>query len=278
MSTCFSCTSQSCLSDNCCIRENRHVAFARITGKRMIQGLYSAASSLSAATQHQEIIAHNLAHATVPGYRARGLTFSTFSQNLADASADARLPSSAGTEAAREYSDFTPGNYEATANPLDVAVRGNGFFVLQAPDGPVYTRNGCFELNAEGQLQSKSGLVVSGTGGPITIPQGTTDVRIGKDGTVTAGREQVGQLQIVSFAGSDQLSRVGPTLFAAPPGSAPQPAQSDVIQGYRESSNVSIVQEMVKLIVGTRHYEAATKALRALSDVVQQQTQGQQQS
>ena len=240
----------------------------------MIQGLYSAASSLTASERQQEVISHNLAHATVPGYRGRALAFSTFDPTGTD---DPRIPTGGnrGTDASREYTNFLPGDYQKTDNPLDVAVRGDGFFALQGPNGTVYTRNGSFELNAEGQIQTKSGLLVNATGGPITIPPTTSRIGIGQDGSVTADGAQVGQLNVVSFQDPSQLVRVGPTLFESPAG-GDQPGQSQVLQGYREGSNVGVIQEMVNLIAGSRYYEAASKALKAISESLQQRTSPQQ--
>jgi len=238
----------------------------------MIQGFYSAASALTAATQQQDLIAQNLAHGTVPGYRKRSLAFGAFEQALAGTTSSVQAPSRGGTQPSREYTSFQPGDYQQTGNSLELAVRGDGFFTLEGPEGPVYTRNGSFELSATGQLQSTSGLPVSGTGGPITIPTGTSQIDIAKDGTVSANGAEVGQIRLAAFQDQNLLVRVGPTLFEAPPEAAPQQAQAQVLQGYREGSNVAVVQEMVSLIVGSRHYEAATKALRALADALQQRT------
>jgi flagellar basal-body rod protein FlgF len=243
----------------------------------MIQGLYSATSALTAASRRQDIIADNLAHATVPGFRARGLAFSTFGANDPATQATSQDGQIRGTNASREFISFQPGEYQETGNPLEMAVKGDGFFSLQGPSGPVYTRNGSFELNAEGQLQSKSGLIVNGTGGPISIPAGTARVNVGSDGSVTADGAQVGQISVTTFQDPGRLVRVGPTLFDAPAGSGPQPSQAaQILQGYREGANVGVIQEMVNLIAGSRYYEAASKALRTLSDTLQQRTQPQQ--
>jgi flagellar basal-body rod protein FlgF len=236
----------------------------------MIQGLYSAASSLTAAGERQDAISDNLANATVPGYRGRGVSFRTF--DPPDGSAP--VGKLRGTQVSRQYSLFTPGDYQKTDNPLELAVRGDGFFVLQGPTGPLYTRNGSFELGPTGQLQSKAGLPVLGDGGPVTIPAGSVGVSVALDGRVTAGGQQLGQLQVVSFANPDQLVRVGSSLFAVGD-AAPGAASGEVLQGYREASNVSVVKEMVNLIIGSRHYEAASKALTAISDTLKQQTQQQ---
>jgi flagellar basal-body rod protein FlgF len=243
----------------------------------MIQGLYSATSALTAASRRQDIVADNLAHATVPGFRARGIAFSTFGANEPAPESAPGNGGIRGTDASREFISFQAGEYQETGNPLEMAIKGDGFFALQGPSGPVYTRNGSFELSAGGQLQSKSGLVVNGTGGPITIPPGTARISVGSDGSVSADGAQVGQIGVTTFQDPSRLVRVGPTLFDAPAGSGPQPSEAaQVLQGYREGANVAVIQEMVNLIAGSRYYEAASKALKSISDTLQQRTQPQQ--
>src|SRR5256885_1326280 len=118
----------------------------------MIRGLYSAGAALETATANQEVTAENLAHATTPGYRRHGLSFDATQQSLGGAE------SGAGAANGNSFTFFTPGPIQQTSNPLDLAISGDAFFVLEGPRGPVYTRNGSFEVNAQGELQSKSGL------------------------------------------------------------------------------------------------------------------------
>src|SRR5262249_54458016 len=113
----------------------------------MISGLYSAASALDAAEQAHDITAHNIAHASVPGYRRRSVTFETFSRDSTEQIAtESSSSNSLGVRASNVYTDFTPGDYQYTGNSLDLAVQGDGFFVLDGPNGPLYTRNGVFQL------------------------------------------------------------------------------------------------------------------------------------
>lgn len=235
----------------------------------MLRGIYSAATALDVAAQTQDVIAQNLAHLNVPGYRHRGVAFATF-----DPSPSPGTPadSLAGTQIARDFHDFQPGALQMTGAPLDFALTGDGFFVLQGPNGPVYTRDGVFERGAQGQLQNKGGLPVMGANGPITLPANATDVTVSGDGTVRAGGQEVGRLQLARFARPNELQRVGTTLFSAPAGVAQEPASATVLQGYRESSNVQAASEMVAMIRGARYFEAAQRALRALSDAVQLST------
>jgi flagellar basal-body rod protein FlgF len=241
----------------------------------MLQGYYSAASGMSAALRNQDVLAQNLAHAVVPGYRRQGLSFSSFvvpGSAPADASG---TPPPHGVQIAKHASTFAPGPLQQTGNPLECALQGDGFFVLDGPKGPLYTRNGQFQLNAEGQLVSQAGYPVRGVGGPLSIPQNAAKIQIAQDGTIMADNTSVGQLELASFADAGQLIRAGTTLFQAPPGTTTQPFTGTVRQGYREGSNVQIIHEMVQMIAGMRQYEAAGKAMRSLSDAMQQRINSQ---
>ena|SRR5580765_5533659 len=233
----------------------------------MIRGLYSAASALDAATTNQELVAENLANANTHGYKRQGLVFEAVQQGLIDNQGGA-LASLRRINATRSYTNFDQGSVQFTGNPLDLTLSGNSFFVLDGPQGQVYTRNGCFTLNGQGELQTQSGMPVRGTGGRITIPANTSKIDVGQDGTVFANNVEVGKLQIAEFEEPNVLQRAGTTLFQGPGGQQPQPGTFRVEQGYREGSNVQIVNEMVSMMTGMRHYEAAERALRAIGEAV----------
>jgi flagellar basal-body rod protein FlgF len=233
----------------------------------MMRGLYDAATALSDALNNQEVRAANLANANTAGYRSQGYAFGTFAAAL-----DRILVGNQGGAGAAgvlgTFTNFEPGPVQRTGNPLDLAISGDGYFVVDSPNGQLYTRNGAFELNSEGQLQTKSGLLVRGEGGPITIPPNASQIVIATDGTVVADRNQVGRLALARIPNPrGSLQRVGDTLFRGP---APQPGQDlgdiRVEQGYREASNVQVVQEMISMLAGMRHYEASERALRSLSE------------
>jgi len=238
----------------------------------VIRGIYSAATALGVAAQTQDVIAQNLAHLNVPGFRHRGIAFATFDE-LLSSSGPGNTPT--GTKITTDFHDFQAGALQMTGAPLDLALTGDGFFVLQGPDGPVYTRDGVFERNAQGVLQNKSGLPVLGENGPINVPGNATNITISGDGILRAGEQQLGKLQHVRFANPRLLQRVGTTLFRATPEAQPEPGTGTVLQGYRESSNVQAAGEMVAMIRGTRYFEAAQRALRALSEAVQLNTRAQ---
>jgi len=235
--------------------------------------MYSAASALETAAANQEIVAENLANCTTPGYRRQGLLFAAYDP-LGQSDLESFAPSSriSDVRSTGGFTHFEQGPIKQTGNPLDLVVNGDAFFTVDGPDGPLYTRNGGFQLNGDGQLQTSSGYRVRGTGGTITFPANVSNITVSTDGFVYANGQEVGQLKLATFQNPAALQRVGPTLFAGPAPQAPPPGAASVAQGYREGSNVQVVNEMVSMMLGMRHYEAAERALRSLSDVTAQAT------
>ena len=226
----------------------------------MIRGLYSAAGGMQATSQQQDAVAHNLAHSMKPGYLREIVRFD------ATEPADGIQP-----PATSVHTDFSPGSMNHTGNKLDLALKGPGFFSVQGPTGPVYTRNGVFQMSPNGQLVTVDGLPAMGTGGPIDLPPQALNIEVQNDGTIVADGIEVGQLRIVNFQDPSQLQRAGTTYFTAPP-DATTGQPPEVFQGYKEVSNSTLVQEMVQMIAGVRHFEAAQRALRSIADAVANNT------
>lgn len=221
------------------------------------------ASSLEALTEQYRAITQNLANANTAGYKRR---VTAFQQSLAG-----RM-SPAGPEAALEARvadrgavDFAQGSLARTDSPLDLALDGGGFFVLETPSGPVYTRNGSFTVNANGQLVDKAGRMVAGEGGPVVVPPGVSaqKVSVDRDGQLSADGKALGKLRVVRFQDASALTPVGNGGYVAPRGASAAPATVGVHQGYQESSNVNVVEELVGLITVTRLYEANARNIRA---------------
>jgi flagellar basal body rod protein FlgG len=241
-------------------------------GRTVIRGLYNSAAAIDAATLNHEVVAGNLAHASMPGFRRRTVTVESFDQALSQASAGQPGATPSPPLSVKSQVVFDPGEIVFTGARLDVALRGNGFFVLEGPNGPLYTRNGVFQVSGDGELQSTGGLPVSGTSGKVSLPSGAGEVTIREDGSILADGTPVGQLQIANFDDPSSLRQVGTTLFDAPPGVRPGEGTSTVHQGFRENSNVEVVTELVQMIAGMRQYEAAQRVMRAISDSIQQNT------
>ncbi len=241
----------------------------------MLQGLYSSATALDAATKTHEIVAHNLAHTNVPGFRRTIPVFQAFERSLPE------YPGTTlglGTQIEELRTDHGPGPLQTTGRSLDLALQGDGFFVLESEDGaPLYTRNGVFQLDEQGRLVTSSGLAVRGAMGPLVLPPGTTpsQVRVSKDGSVwlrggNQGDPEVaaGRLDLVAFPDPHQLVAVGTTTFSAPAEAVGLPSVAEVVQGAREGSNVSPVSELVQLLNQSRYFEASQRAMRTIADAV----------
>jgi len=145
-----------------------------------------------------------------------------------------------------------------------VALEGKGFFVIETPAGQRLTRNGVFRLNGNRQIVDSRDRPVAGEGGPITIPPSVNPetVRIGSDGTVSAGGEEIGKLRIMSFQDLSVLRPIGQGEFLAGPDAEGEMAPDvRVHQGHREASNVNLIEEMVAMITTTRLYEAGLKTI-----------------
>jgi len=238
----------------------------------MLRGIYSVAYAMETAARNHEIAADNLVNATMPGFRRQGLLYETSAasefRRAGDASGSQVNPRGSGT-----YTHFESGPLQQTQNPLDAAVSGDAFFVVQGPNGPLYTRNGAFAIGPGGVLQTRGGgYTVSGQGGQIVLPPGTGAITIDADGSITANGAQLGRLQLARFDNPQTLRRVGPTLFEGNAPLTPAPNSVRVEQGYRENSNVEPVREMISMMVGMRFYEAAGKAIQSMSDAVSQNT------
>lgn len=238
----------------------------------MSDPIEATASSLQALTRQYEVVANNLANSSTAGFkRAR----TSFAQTLAERmmlEGPGPQPVSGGLISERSGIDFTPGTFSQTGRALDVAIEGKGFFVIETPEGPLYTRNGVFRANREGQLVDAQGRTVAGEGGPIILPPqaGESNIAVGTDGQVSVGSQQVGRLRLVQFEDLSALRSAGGACFQAAGGIEPVPAiDSKVCQGAREESNVSTVEELVSLITITRLYEANLKTIRTQDERMQ---------
>lgn len=241
----------------------------------MFNSLYSAAAGMDAAMQRHDVSSQNLAHIQMPGYRRLIVGQQAFGDAFASASQSAEpLPAGGGPsgqpgQSAHLLTDFTEGPLLTTGGKLDVALQGQGFFVVNGPSGDLYTRNGAFQVDSDGTLVTMDGLPVQGDGGPIKIPESTSLNRISitPEGAVTAGGVEFGKLEVVTFDDPQKLERAGVTLFKAPEDVEPKEADGvRVAQGVREGSNSYAIEELVSLIAASRHYEAAQKAMHTIDD------------
>jgi flagellar basal-body rod protein FlgF len=212
-------------------------------------------ASLDALTKEFDIVAHNLANASTAGFKRRCNAFTKALQGQAGAEGDG-----SGQEESQTALDFSQGNLVQTDRTLDFALYGKGFFVIETPDGPLYTRHGVFQTNPNGQVVDLSGRVIAGMAGPISLPADVdvSNINVAADGRISAGGTAIGQFRVVEFPdGEGQLTPVGNTCFRAPRDVEPVDALTPVVkQGYQEGSNVKLVDELVNMITVSRLYES----------------------
>lgn len=235
----------------------------------MIRGIYTASAGLATVQLRLGVVSNNVANMTTPGYKqdrlpeefGKALDLAKFA---VDSSGNPVGTLALGPKVGVSQLDLAAGPVQETANPLDLALAGGGFFAVQRPDGSTaYTRDGGFHTDASGTLLARDGSqVLSTTNQPIVIPSGA-DVAVAADGTVLATGTSVGQLQIADFAAGSQLTKVGNGLFVPQAGAAPTTAAgAQVYQGYLEGSNVDLNESMVATMNLVRAYEANQKLLQ----------------
>ncbi|MCK5564108.1 MAG: flagellar hook basal-body protein [Planctomycetes bacterium] len=230
----------------------------------MSSQLGTISSSISALTDEYYTISNNLANINTTGFKR---TVNSFSRELARqlSSGEEMSPLSGSIDLTSKL-DFSIGTHLGTNRRLDTALAGKGFFVVETPDGPVYTRSGVFQLNSTGQLTNVSGDMVAGADGPIVIPNGITgdQLSIGADGNISSDGVNLGQIKIVDFPGREnELIPAGLNNYLAPKGLIPTASENPMVrQGYRENSNVQQMQEIVDLMMVSRLYSANVNLLK----------------
>ncbi len=224
----------------------------------MDSGLYAACAGLVARTQALDLAANNLANTGTDGYKGEVATFRSV---LANASA----ASNPVAQAVNDYgvlgdsrTDFVQGTLERTGSDFDFALQGQGWFVVQAGKQQIYTRNGNFHVDRNGNLATADGNPVLGTQGPIAIPPGKLSVS--GNGTISVDGALAGQLKIVGFASGTALTPIGASYFSAPAKSEAA-SHAGLVQGSLENSNVNAVSAAVDLVTLQRHADLLQQAL-----------------
>lgn len=225
--------------------------------------------------RQMDVVSNNIANMNTNGYKAdRSLFQEYLSSNAHEdnfASSDRRVSF---VQDRATFHDFSQGPTEETKSPLDVAIDGNAFLVVQTPGGERYTREGNLAINSRGQLVTASGYQVLGTSGPITFQQTDHDVNIATDGNISVleGTSRLdsirGKLRLVSFAQAQRLLKEGSNLYAPGEGTQALPdTKAQIRQGFIEKSNVNSVVEMSRMIEITRTYTQIASLLQQQSDL-----------
>ncbi|HUJ88810.1 MAG TPA: flagellar basal-body rod protein FlgF [Syntrophorhabdales bacterium] len=229
-----------------------------------MSGIYTVVSGAVAEEKRLGFISNNLANALTAGYKSSRPVFeAVLSSSIIDTDkADSTFVGTYDSQI-----DFAEGALIESGNKLDVALQGDGFFVIQTAQGDRYTRNGQFTLDATGKLVTQDGNTVAGEGGDI-IANGK-EIAIASDGSVLVDKASVGRLKIVRFATKENLRPVGSSLFenVNPLDQELPTVNCTVNQGYHEGSNVDVLKEMIDMIACTRAYEAYGKVQQAFGDM-----------
>lgn len=237
----------------------------------MFQGYYDLASNMITQNRNMNIISNNISNVSTPGYKTDRLMESTFREEMIyryDQQGKTQVGMVSRMNIADErVTDYSEGGLRETGSPLDVGLTGNGFFAVQTNNGIVYTRNGSFNLNDDRYLVLPGVGLVLGTDGPIQLP--TDSVGIDKQGNITSedGYETYGTLRIVDFADYNQLTKITGGVFQA--AGAPQAARDvTVTQRYTEYSNVSMAEEMTRMMSGQRVLQGSAQILKIYDQLV----------
>ncbi|BBP01241.1 flagellar basal-body rod protein FlgG [Sulfuriferula nivalis] len=259
----------------------------------MIRSLWIARTGLDAQQTQMDVIANNLANVSTNGFkRSRAvfedLLYQTLRQPGAQSSQQTQYPSGlqvgTGVRPVATERIFTQGNLQQTGNDKDVAIQGSGFFQVLLPDGTTaYTRDGSMQVDNQGQLVTSSGYVIQPA---ITIPANAQSLTIGTDGTVSVTQPgvtaavQVGSLQLATFINNAGLESKGENLYVetgasgSPNTNTPGTNGAGALnQGYVETSNVNVAEELVNMIATQRAYEINSKAITTSDQMLQKLTQ-----
>jgi flagellar basal-body rod protein FlgG len=258
-----------------------------------MRALWISKSGMEAQQTQLDVVSHNLANVATNGFKRshaifEDLIYQNMRQSGANTTEQTQLPTGLqvglGVRPVATSRIYSQGNLQQTTNNLDLAIKGNGFFQIQQPDGTTaYTRDGSFQLDANGQMVTNNGYTLLPG---ITIPPNAQSISIGQDGTVSVlvpgnvAPQTVGQVQLANFINPAGLDPKGQNLFTetASSGSANSGAPNAnglgaVQQGFVETSNVNVVEELVSMIQTQRAYELNSKAVKTSDEMLQKLAQ-----
>lgn len=254
----------------------------------MDKTLRTASTGLTAQQKYVEIISNNLANINTTGFKKvrpefQDLLYETLrpAGNIARTGVEPlnEVQIGSGTELTATTRSYTQGDVQATNNPLDISINGDGFFVVQKPDNTyAFTRDGSFQLNREGEIVTSQGDRLFPN---VTVPDDTVELQITRDGVIgilTEGSTEVetlGQIELARFINPGGLRATGDNLLVETPASGQalyeQPGMNntgELMQAHLETSNVDIVEEMVNMITAQRAYELNSKAVTTADDIL----------
>jgi flagellar basal-body rod protein FlgF len=224
----------------------------------MIKGISTAAKAMKNQVLRNDVIANNLANANTTGFKKEVTVFQ-------------RMKSGDGgvETVARAAASYEKGPFIRTGRPLDMAVQGDGFFVLETDEGERYTRQGSFIKDTDGYLATAEGHRVASSSGSLQLPPG--DVTVSRDGLIAVNDEAIGRVRLVRFEDRSDLEKTGAAMFRAPEGAGREDVPEEetaVLSGFLEESNVEVVREMAEMIKALKAYEITQKALKSQDEIL----------
>lgn len=242
----------------------------------MLKGLYTAYTGMINEQHRMDTMTNNLANANTVGYKKEGATSQSFDHILALKIKDESVGlqnvqplgfNNPGVKIGENYTDFTPGSFRVTDNTYDLALAGDGFFVIEFTNkagetSTMYTRAGQFTLNREGYLVTEDGDYVLDTQNRRIQLNTLIDSKIGNDGTISQNGVDVARIQVADFEDYNYLEKYGETYYRPVEGATLIQSDAEIKSGYLEMANVQIVSEMVNMIAITRAYESNQKIIQ----------------
>lgn len=256
----------------------------------MMRALWTASTGMTAQQLNVDTISNNIANVNSTAYKKsrvefKDLLYETLERGLVKdgAGKPVNLQVGHGVRISAATKFFTPGNLDSTGNPYDLAIDGNGFFKVIGPKGEeLYTKDGSFKISVDGEnmkLVTSDGYFVQGTDGDIDLGSNVKDVIIDEGGVISVKRtdgteEEIGSLSISTFVNPAGLESIGKNLYKTTSASgeaidaAEDGSGGTILQGYLETSNVQVVEEMVKLIQAQRAYEINSKSIQTADEML----------
>jgi flagellar basal-body rod protein FlgF len=217
--------------------------------------LYIALSYQTVMQRQMEVLANNIANVSTPGFKSEQMMFV---EHLQDVLAEDDVSFVQDIAVVR---DFREGGFTRTSEPLDVAITGKGWFVIDTPAGMRYSRNGHFQRDANGEIVTSSGYPVLGDNNrPISLPQNAADLVVAPDGTVSADGQIAGRIKLVAFANEQELRKEADSLYSTDAPSLPA-GTARLRQGMIEESNVKAIVEVTNMMTAVREFQMAQKVI-----------------
>ncbi len=247
----------------------------------MVKGLYTAYTGMINEQHRMDVLTNNLANSDTNGYKKEGATSQAFDTVLVDKIKDLSEPgrlnrnvgkANFGVKIGENYTDYSQGAFKVTGNKYDLAIAGDGFFNVEFTNkagvtSTKYTRDGAFVVNTEGYLVTKDGDFVLGESGRIKIDP-TQDVAIDARGYISQNGTEIGKIKLTDFMDLNYLEHYGENYYQPVEGATEKTTVGAIRQGYIETSNVQVVQEMVEMISVSRQYESNQKLITTIDETL----------